>query len=95
VQSVESLSADGRKVVSADGWSVEAEMDGSRPGYLKIWNSAGTSALVSGPAATNLQLGAASCTAKLPGSTILMEQGQPAKEAVDVLPDILIYGNIY
>ncbi|HPR83896.1 MAG TPA: heparinase II/III family protein, partial [Pontiellaceae bacterium] len=95
VQSVENLSADGRKVVSAGGWSVEAEMDGSRPGYLKIWNSAGTSALVSGPAATNLQLGAAGCTAKLPGSTILMEQGQAVKEAIDVLPDILRYGNIY
>jgi hypothetical protein len=97
-QSVESVSGAGRKVVSANGWNVEAQMDGNQPSYLKIWNDAGTAALVSGQAATQLQLGSTNRVAQLPGSTLLMEQGAngvKVQEEVDVLPNVLRYGNLY
>ena len=95
IQSVESVSADGRRVVSAGGWNVEAELDTGKPSFLKIWNNDNTAALVSGQAATSLQLGSTTYTPQLPGSTILLEQGRAAQEAVDVLPDMMRYGNIY
>lgn len=97
-QRVESVSGAGRKVVSANGWNVEAQMDGNQPSYLKIWNDAGTAALVSGQAATQLQLGSTNRVAQLPGSTLLMEQGAngvKVQEEVDVLPNVLRYGNLY
>ncbi|HPR83470.1 MAG TPA: DUF4962 domain-containing protein, partial [Pontiellaceae bacterium] len=95
VTSVLSISADGRRVVSAQGWKVEAELDANKPSFLKIWDEAGTTVLVSGQAAINAQLGASTYTAQQPGSTMLMEQGQPVQEAADVLPNVVQYGNLY
>jgi len=95
VQSAETLSAEGRKVVSAGGWNIEAELDADKPSFIKIWNNDNTAALVSGQAATSLQLGSTTHTPKLPGSTILLEEGRPAQEEIDVLPDMVRYGNIY
>ena len=95
VQSVQSLSSSGRQVISSGGWHVEAELDAGKPSFLKIWDNAGTAMLVSGQATTNVQLGAGTYTAQQPGSTMLMELGQPVQEVVDTLPNAVRYGNLY
>ncbi|HPR83923.1 MAG TPA: hypothetical protein PLD51_08705, partial [Pontiellaceae bacterium] len=96
----EQVSANGRKQVVVDGWTIEAELDGAKPSFLKIWNEDGTAALVSGQAARELQLGETVEKPELSGTTVLMEKvaGERAPKvqtAVDVLPDVVRYGNIY
>jgi len=96
----EQVSANGRKQVVVDGWTIEAELDGAKPSFLKIWNEAGTAALVSGQAARELQLGETVERPELSGTTVLMEkvagETKPkVQTAVDVLPDVVRYGNIY
>jgi hypothetical protein len=96
----EQVAANGRKQVVVDGWTIEAELDGAKPSFLKIWNEAGTAALVSGQAAGELQLGETVERPKLSGTTVLMEkvagETKPkVQTAVDILPDVVRYGNIY
>lgn len=96
----EQITADGHKLVTADGWSIEVELDGSKPSLLRIRNDDGTAALITGQTAQMLQLGDTVKRTDLPGTTILMEMS-PGKTipdvqtAVDVLPDAVRFGNLY
>jgi hypothetical protein len=96
----EQVAANGRKQVVVDGWTIEAEIDSGKPSFLKIWNEAGTAALVSGQAARELKLGESVERSALSGTTVLMEKVAGERKpkvqtAVDVLPDVVRYGNIY
>ena len=96
----EQVAANGRRQVMMDGWTIEAELDGGKPSFLRISKDDGTAALVSGQAAGALQLGEAVERPELGGTTVLMErvagETKPrVQTAVDVLPDVVRYGNIY
>lgn len=97
----EVLKASGKGLVSIelDGYTVEVQLDGNQPSFLQVHDKEGKAAFVTGNAATSLTLGGETKVAKLPGSTLLMEKdtycGDIFKEEVDILPDMLMYGNLY
>ena len=85
--------------VQAGDYTIIAQMNGEEPAYLEIKNKDNTAALVTGTAAQSITLGNETKTAKLPGSTLLMEKGTYKGdifiETTDTIPDMLIYGNKY
>ncbi|MCX7007712.1 MAG: DUF4962 domain-containing protein [Kiritimatiellaeota bacterium] len=89
----------GRIRLRAGDFTVIAELDAGQPAFLSVRSDDGKCALVTGPAAEQLQLGGETRTAKLKGSTLLLEketsQGDIFVEESDHLPDALIYGNLY
>lgn len=97
----EILKASGKELVTIelDGYTVEVQLDGNQPSFLQVHDKEGKAALVTGDAAHSLTLGNETKVGKLSGSTLLMEKdtycGDIFKEEVDVLPDMLIYGNLY
>lgn len=85
--------------LKAAGFTIRAQMNAQEPSFLSVLSDDGKCALVTGQAARTLTLGGRTCKAKLPGSTLLMEEsdtkGLILIEETDQLPDALVYGNIY
>jgi hypothetical protein len=91
--------SDGRRTLQLGDFVVTAELDPGRPSLLEVHDRAGTCALVTGQAAAEIHLAAATRTSRFPGSTLLWENmpGHPERfcEEVDQLPPILLHGNRY
>ena len=88
---------DGRRTMRLGDYLVTVELDPGKPSLLEVYDRAGTCALVTGQAAAEIRLAAATRTARLPGSTLLWEKvpGHPERfcEEVDQLPPALLHGN--
>ena len=80
--------------VHAGNYQVSAQLDPSKPSFLKV-DLPGEASLVSGQAARSIELRGVERVAKIPGSTLLMEENGVFKEVIDELPDCLKYGNLY
>lgn len=80
-------------------FTVMAQLNGEKPSFLSVKNMEGSVAFVTGTAAESVTLGGQTKKAQLSGSTILFEKntfkGDIFIEAVDKLPDALVFGNTY
>lgn len=89
----------GLVTIELDGYVVEVQMDATQPSFLQVHDKEGKAAFVTGNGAQTLTLGQETKSAKLQGSTLLMEKetydGDIFKEEIDRIPDMLIYGNLY
>lgn len=98
VKSIEAVGTGLVKIQVVD-YTISAQLDASQPSFLEVHNRNDTCALVTGQAARQLTLAGETRTAKVSGSTLLMEK-QTNKpdvfvEKTDQLPDVMIYGNTY
>lgn len=94
-----SASGDDLTTIQAGEYTIKVQLDGNKPAFLEVKNKDNTAALVTGTAAKSLTLGNETKTAKLEGSTLLMEKGTYKGdifiETCDSIPDMLRYGNKY
>lgn len=85
--------------IKIGSYTVNAQLDANQPTFLKVVNDEGTAAFVTGDAAQSITLGTETKTAAIQGSTLLLEKntykGDIFIEAIDTIPDILKYGNMY
>lgn len=83
--------------IQAGEYTITVQLDGNKPSFLQVKDKDNTAALVTGTAAQSITLGSETKTAKLPGSTLLLEKGTYKGdvfiETIDSIPDLLKYGN--
>ena len=91
--------SNGMTTIQAGEYTITVQLDGNKPAFLEVKDKNNTAALVTGTAAQSITLGNETKTAKLPGSTLLMEKdtykGDIFIETTDTIPDMLIFGNKY
>lgn len=90
--------ATGLTHMTVGDYTVIAQLDPSKPSYLEIFNQSQTCKLVTGQASKAISLGIEKKVAKVPGSTLFLENndgGFVFEERVDQLPDAVLYGNQY
>lgn len=93
------VTGEGLMKIDLDGYVVEAQLDGNKPAMLHVVDKEGKAAFITGKDTDKLSFMGRTYKSKVKGSSILVEKsisnGEIFEEAVDTLPDMLLYGNLY